>query len=333
MGEEILIKLNNGTFKVLCNEELHDFSEYQKASSLKPALKPAAPQNTFLLQEKAREVIQEGGISLHLELEERALQIILSSLKGVRDSIQTDESLRKPVTQGGLGLKQEEIAALQRLIEKNLEVAPLPYSQFTLPRSSASPLAPAPKPSEPPPSPPAFAPVLLETATKTIPARIPGPASPYNLPIVEEKTSEAKTTPLPKLDTSTPVVFKTVPRTPGKVPVIDVRAPVKLVSPALELQMALAYFRRLCKDPKMAAQAIKNKLNLLAEDSFAAKLNGIKAWRKGEVYQLYSLIIKESVAQGRSFKEIILDEQRLGRETLTSEEFLVVVELNKEMRF
>lgn len=120
----------------------------------------------------------------------------------------------------------------------------------------------------------------------------------------------------------------------GKVRMDDIKFIPKSFGPVEELKyFNLAGFRRLSKNPKEAAAKIKQKISLLEEESYAKKLEGIKAWRNNPVNRLYLEIGNNSISKSKPINDIIEERIAQGAECLTANEFEAIMDLNKELRF
>lgn len=120
---------------------------------------------------------------------------------------------------------------------------------------------------------------------------------------------------------------------PQRPVVEEIKVKPRIYGPIDELKtITLADWRR-WGSAKEAAKTIQDKIGLLAEESLVKKAEGIKAWKDSEVNQLYLDIGVESIDQGKSVNEIIIQRQQQNKPTLTEEEFNAVVELNQKMRF
>jgi len=120
----------------------------------------------------------------------------------------------------------------------------------------------------------------------------------------------------------------------GKKLVDGVRVGGGLVGPVEELStMTLINFRRLGETPHKATAKIKQKIELLENDSYAKRLEGIDAWHKSEVNRFYRLLGQESMRQERGIDDIINERMQDGKPTLSIEEFNSVMELNKDLRY
>lgn len=122
--------------------------------------------------------------------------------------------------------------------------------------------------------------------------------------------------------------------TDGKIKMEDVRYIPKLTGPIDELrEMSILNFRRLSPNPREAALKVKKKISFLEEESFTKRFEGIKAWRQSPVNKLYLEIGQESIIN-KSPVDAIIRERRLSRKpALTTDEFMAVMDLNKDLRF
>ncbi len=110
----------------------------------------------------------------------------------------------------------------------------------------------------------------------------------------------------------------------------DVVGKSRLVGPVDELRrMRLIDFRRLSKDPKEACLKISDKIDLLADQSFGLRQQGIDAWHDSEPNRLYLEILR-STLDGISLSEAI---KKSAPESLSEDEFRNLMELNSKLRF
>src|SRR5690606_26031994 len=109
--------------------------------------------------------------------------------------------------------------------------------------------------------------------------------------------------------------------------VSDVSYAPKLIGPVEELRsLTLKDFRRLSKEPKEAALKIKDKIDLLEEQSFTLKTQGVEAWQGSEVNRLYLDVLRRSL-EGRPVGEVIADMTASGGPAITQAEFEAVMDL------
>lgn len=81
------------------------------------------------------------------------------------------------------------------------------------------------------------------------------------------------------------------------------------------------------------SQIILDKINLLAEESLFKKAEGIRAWQDSPLFKLYLEIGQEAMEKKKSLSEIIEERKLQNKPTLEFEDFLIISELNKKLRF
>ena len=117
----------------------------------------------------------------------------------------------------------------------------------------------------------------------------------------------------------------------GKVKMYDVKYVPKLTGPIEELkEMSLIDFRRLDSDPDIAIKKIIEKIKYLEDDGYDKRLAGIKAWRKSPLNLRYLEIGQESISTKQGINVIINSK---GEDNLTFKEFKAIMSLNKSLRF
>jgi len=117
----------------------------------------------------------------------------------------------------------------------------------------------------------------------------------------------------------------------GKVKMHDVKYVPKLTGPIEELEeMSLIDFRRLDSDPDIAIKKIIEKIKYLEDDGYDKRLAGIKAWRKSPLNLRYLRIGQESISAKQGINAII---DSKGEDNLTFKEFKSIMSLNKNLRF
>lgn len=116
--------------------------------------------------------------------------------------------------------------------------------------------------------------------------------------------------------------------------VLDVTPAVKLVGPVEELRaMTLADFRKLARDPKEACLKIRDKINLLQEESFEKRNAAVTAWRGSEPMRIYAELTAAALQEGKAVPVQIQERTAAGKPSLTQEEFTAIMELNRILRF
>ncbi|MDP3043225.1 MAG: hypothetical protein Q8N21_02395 [bacterium] len=179
------------------------------------------------------------------------------------------------------------------------------------------------------------------------PPRLSREAEPQAQPVALQTepllTQNIRVKPLPVSDYAAPAeqviikrpdVIKYKVKPEGKVKMEDVKFMPKVFGPVDELQyMDLASFRRLAKNPANIIEKIKEKINLLEEDSFVKRLEGIKAWRSNPINRLYLQMGQAGISENKPINAIIDERQAAGRDCLNNQEFEAVTDLNRELRF
>lgn len=121
-----------------------------------------------------------------------------------------------------------------------------------------------------------------------------------------------------------------------KKPIIDdvKLQPAMVMSPIDELRaMDVIEFRRLSPDPLQASARLKDKIELLGEESVTKQAEGIQAFKESPLNMQYLDIGNESIASGESMETIIHRMSSQGTASLTETEFNAVADLNRQLRF
>ncbi|MFA5995138.1 MAG: hypothetical protein WCW27_06295 [Patescibacteria group bacterium] len=107
-----------------------------------------------------------------------------------------------------------------------------------------------------------------------------------------------------------------------------------VMGPIDELRaMDLVEFRRLANNPATAVLKIKDKIDLLGEESLDKKTEGIKGFKASPLNSQYLDIGNKSITTNQSVTEVINNLQAQNVTTLTLEEFNAISDLNKQIRF
>jgi len=120
----------------------------------------------------------------------------------------------------------------------------------------------------------------------------------------------------------------------GREKITDIKFPTRLTGPLEELaNFRLVDFRQLNPDPEKAAMKIREKLDLLENQSFSQRIAGIDAWRRSEVHRLYLALGKESLEQRKALSEVIGERERQKQPFLSQAEFGALGKLNKMLEY
>ncbi|MBU1148688.1 hypothetical protein KKI23_01220 [Patescibacteria group bacterium] len=258
----------------------------------------------------------------------RLIAIVNSRLKDIRDYLQTKEMLTRDVKVGGMGFNPDLVDKILAKIEAaatelhgkplaRVHEAKTPISQPTTPQ---------------PPKPP-----IPEALTRPVAKPISEPSkttiaeSPKPLPKKVIVQPRAKT--LAKQAPGMPYVIR--PSFEANKPrVEDIKQPTRVLSPIDEIrELSLLNFQRLADSSQGRIDKLTEKLDILQEDSYAKKAEGIKAWKQSPVYRLYIEIGQQSMVQGKAIEEIIRSRQQQNQPVITFDEFQLVADFNKSLRF
>ncbi|MDD5251813.1 MAG: hypothetical protein PHT12_04230 [Patescibacteria group bacterium] len=222
-----------------------------------------------------------------------------------------------------------QVVAVEKPAPKAAEKKEMPPSPA--PAETKKPVAPAPTPSirqeasapvlQPviPAATPAAKPILYKEEAAVAPK--PAPAVPPPPPTVAPPPPVAKPTPLMS------------PTSAAKSVMTDVKAAPKLVGPIEELRsLTVKDFRRLSRDPHEATLKIRDKIDLLEDQSFEARTAGVKAWQESGINKLYLEILRQSL-EGRPISELMAEREAKGELILEKAEFDAIMELNRKLRF
>ncbi|MGB0757669.1 MAG: hypothetical protein ACPGO5_04405 [Patescibacteria group bacterium] len=303
-------------------------------------------------QASVQKVIESLELGLFDESHEARLRnVILSRLRDVRSVVQTTEALKKDRSEGGLGLADADVQKALAVINAEYESI---HSKEVVGVSE-----PAYKKVEDPFRPKAELDALAEAELPFV------AANPYLDTIAQHYTTkdlplEQKQTPAEEIKPEvSPIALKPEepqkqegPKTKqfvtpteenslvkgGKAVVKptmqDVVAKKRLMGPIDELKgMRLIDFRRLGTNTEERLQRVQDMIHDLEDESFGKKVEAIKAWRMNPLYQQYLGLGSESLTSNKSINDVITGKEQVGEETLSIEEFEMLTDFNKGLRY
>jgi len=305
-ADDILVKDENGDFKVLSKGKWQVLEAYRpQASKAKPTSVSAPPKDN--LRETVRGILEKVNLSLDSELESRFQNIVQAHLRGVRSSLDTFLVLKREKEEGGLGLNEEQAEQVLEAVNRrqgSLAARVRPKQE--------KPAKEAPLDLEHELAPP---PPVIQQAKATSKA----PSKPTK-PLKEVKFK--------------PSLGRLGMEQPSSPTLKEVRFKPQLVGPVEEIKnLSLLDFRRLDKNPREAAQKINYKIDLLEKDSYQKRQEGLKAWRESELNKLYLELGRLAIEQGKPIGEIIKAKQVKNEASLTMEEFEALLNLNGELKY
>ena len=296
------------------------------------------------VDKKIVEIIAKAKINFaSSELEERFKKILTTYLRGIRDKINTKESLMKEVESGGLGFDINSASSILNLAKDEPMVAPIKQPNSWGSAEATKPLIArdveydlaasikarqAQEKTIPPPVPTTqIKELVLEPP---VPAVVEKPAA-FAESSVEPKTASAESSVAPKEE---PVVAKdNRPRTEsGKIKMEDIQISPKIYTPVDELKfMTVKNFRNLSHDPVRAMEVIKKKIEVLGQEDYGKKVEGVAGWKASPINRMYIEAYQEAITNGKSVENILAKKQKENPDYITSAEFEAILAFNQEI--
>jgi len=274
-------------------------------------------------QDAARALLNSIQSKLKEVHEEHAEQVMVDKTAWVekkqQEKVET-EVREKEGAQSELERLYQSIVSKSPKAMKNAPAAPAPALQ-------AAPGADAPAL----PAAPANLPIAT---TNPIPPELRAPAV---IPVPEPPKPAPKPV-MPPLSVVKPVPGVPVPtqvQSGGdmKPRMQDVKPVARLTGPVEELRaITIVDFRRLSKDPAEACVKIKDKIDLLAEQSYTRRNEGIAAWGASEVVRTYLELMGEGL-NGVPLKDAVAAREAAKKPYLTPPEFQAVAALSRQLRY
>ncbi|MFA6027686.1 MAG: hypothetical protein WC752_02060 [Patescibacteria group bacterium] len=255
--------------------------------------------------------------------ESRFDNLVLSYLKGLRDVMECKEMLTRPFNVGGLDyhmdLAEQIVDSLKNIPTALSGTSSSPVGVTAMPKITE---AAAPMPSYD---------QVQQVMEKPQPAPMKAPAARAATPPLPVFSSK---NPVPKAGGAIPQVKRLNPNKPI---VQDIKIPpqeTKLIGPIEELgSLDLKKFRKMAATPVEAAEKIKAKIDLLEEQSFTEKAKAIVAYKNSPLNRIYLAIGNKSIEEGRPVVEVINEMGAAGQAVFAKEEFDIIADLNRKLRF
>ena len=296
------------------------------------------------------------------DLARRLSAAVISRLRDLRDDLELKELLTKDISLGGLGLTADKAAELVRLIKNPSSgsiKAPSKPAGEQRDIAAAEKIVPKDTQDQKPPVDLDFGePEEAEEEISEEPASgnthgfgiemedgLPVLRTPQGASGLSEAENNVKIQPenaraLPAASPAPFIAKKTIPlsvlnaKTAGRPNLDDVKLHRKLSGPIDQLaEMTLIEFRRLGNTPSAATEKVRNMIELLGQESFDKRHQGIAAWQESEVCSFYRLLGQAAMNEGATIEEAIKDRLVSGKPTLTLDEFNAVMELNRHLRY
>lgn len=317
-------------------DKVIDYLELEPGAVIKRTREPQKPIDAEVdYKGIADDIFKDLNMDLGDEgLNNRFKNIIFTRIRDVRDPVQTREMLTKQPQEGGIGISVEKadeivlvlnkaIRKIQEMMSQGVKViskkefkqwgkdTPVKKTdkeflkEFATQKSDLPPIKP--KPLEP----------ETELAPPP-PAKAPQKSAPEQEEENEEQTMRVRR----------PQII-----TPSKPIVSDIKAPIHTVGEVQEFRLLdLKGFRRIGVNANDIIEKMKQRLDDLAADNYAKKIEAIKAYYKSDLYNQYNDIASQVIAKNKPVKEIIGQMQSEGKEVMTHDEFNKLSEFNEYIR-
>jgi hypothetical protein len=282
-----------------------------------------------------REIASQSGVSFPDELMQKRFEsLVTSRLRDIRTSAQLRELLVRSRKVGGLELESEIVDKIVKITaEKAMsfhddeEIKRIEMRQRMMVQEAEKEKEQQEKMRK------AVANEQIKKAVLNLHLQNKNELKKETQPVVQKKAVPVA----PVMEQRTPIIPKIqrpMREFDPRPKIVDIKTPPRLIGPVEEIRsLSLVDFRRLGGNPRQAIEKIKEKVDLLEEESYTKKAEAIQAWKKSEIYQIYLDIGNEGMNKGKSVQEIITSRKMDGRSYLTDEEFEAVGDLNKQLRF
>ena len=250
------------------------------------------------IDKTADEVINHSLVNFSDENGKRRLKSYLTAyFRGIRDILQTKESLAKPFATGGMEFNAVTIEKIMALAKEEFHKI---HSGPPVERET-----PSPQPS----------PIKGEGGSAEV--KTPPQATTYHLPTTNSNIRRER-----------PQVIDT-----DKPKIAEVRLHSKLTGPLEEIeQLNLRDLRRFAQNHQGFSDRTMERIKILENESFEKRMMGVAAWRKSMLYQQYLNVIQNSLERNISVPEMIGEVSEIQSPNMSLREWQTVNRLNRELR-
>ena len=274
---------------------------------------------------------------------ERFLQIVESRMREVRNAFATKQQLELPPSQGGLGFSGAFLVQVVQLVEEIFSELRTQKQKIFQKKKNLL----IQKQQEK-----LFPSALLEekekhllskryvSMTGKIPTEHIAPASSSvvrsSIAKTPEETLAGQESLLDKekIKTAIQETKKDIPVLPSRPQMRDIAPARSLAGPVEELsQMTLIDFRRLSADAKVASRKLQDKIDLLEEEGYEKKIQGIHAWRRSALFRFYVHLSEQLFLTGMSLEALLDKTKDPQGQQMTEQEFAEILSLNADLRF
>lgn len=281
-------------------------------------------------------------------LQKRFNALVLSRLREVRDALALKDLLMRSTKIGGMGYDEKTADLIVASTEEILQAfharalgaaAQVPTTNTQPPttkepaeeRTPMAPDAQAPVMPLPPPIPEPHIPIAPPVPTRPVPVEAAVPVDTTTR-IVPPRPQQSPSMDMLGRERSNFGVRRPDVLTSDRQMVQDVKRPPRPMAPSDELgEIGVEDFRQPGLGPNGATAKILEKINLLTEESFEKRAEGIASWRKSPLYQTYLSLGRESMMTGKTIDEIGEMRRQKGQPSLSNEEFSMIADLNRQL--
>lgn len=275
-----------------------------------------------LIESKVKYIIDKLKIQFGDEqIKRRFINVLTTYFRGVRTKKEIEYVLALPRVSGGLELTQDKIGLIMPILDHQVEEIQRSRkdiaSKVNVNHEVTPVIADFEHRLEPPPPSTILYQPKLNAKTKGTVAPLAPPKSSPNLAFPQP--NPVKMAPISPPVQAKPKIVD-VARSQGNT----------LIGPVEELAaMTIEDFRLLGRNNAERMDELLEKVQLLADQSLVKKIQGISAWRKSPVFQMYLSLCFEGVKEKRSVEQVIERHQRDNEETMTLSEYEGINQLNR----
>jgi hypothetical protein len=287
-----------------------------------PVMRVRVGTNNAPLDEALQNILTEIGEVVKDEyLQKRLINLISTRLRGMRNKLVVKDILQRAEKVGGLGLSAEETDRILNIIEKHYETVHEKVEEVERTKIQKAEELQKQKIKER---------REREAAdhAEWYKERVQRSAAPEDLLRAMQQAQEGA-----ERDTRLTTRETMAGAKPSARPqMTDIQAPVRLTSLGAELEdMTLESFRRLSERPEQAAESVLQKLDTLKRESFESWTEGVEAWRRSPLQQMYLRLVAESFTAGKPVTELVKEKREAGEKLPTNEELGAIIELNSRI--
>lgn len=232
-------------------------------------------------------VLKRAKLLLDDALHARLRSLIISRIKEVRNDKKVKVYATTPVEQGGLGLDQSQAETLLKAIRDEMHLQPSIGSQI-------------------------------------IPTKKPDLAKP--LLVKQKKTRSYTPSPTPLTGNKKPILHDIRPAKGKEVPYRQVGGGFETMGPIDEIaKFSQVDLQRLGSEKLRVIDIMKNKFEVLKEESFLLFLDAVKAWLYSPLFLEYQKLIVTALNSKQTINQVI----QQGETNLTMNDVDIIIEINK----